>query len=108
MAFVIKQNDTSPVVSAVLKDSNGAVKDLTAASVRFHMKAYQADSTKVDAAGTVVGDPTEGVVKYVWQAGDTDTVGTYNAEFEVTYGDGSVETFPNTGNLTLVIKPELA
>lgn len=108
MAFVLKQNDTSPQIQATLKDSDNAVIDLSGATVRFHMKAYGATSTKVDAAATIVGDAVNGVVKYVWQSGDTDTVGTYNAEFEVTYGDGNIETFPNDKNLTIVVKAELA
>jgi len=41
------------------------------------------------------------------RVGDTATVGTYYVEFEVTYADASVETFPNTGSLPLVITREL-
>ena len=54
-----------------------------------------------------ITDAEGGVVQYDWQAGDTDTVGTYYVEFEVTYSDASVETFPNNGSLPLVITREL-
>jgi hypothetical protein len=50
MAFVLKQNDTSPSISAILKDSAGAVIDLSSASVVFHMKAIGASTLKIDAS----------------------------------------------------------
>jgi hypothetical protein len=56
MAFVLKQNDTSPSISAILKDSAGAVIDLSSASVVFHMKAIGASTLKID-NGVTVTDP---------------------------------------------------
>jgi hypothetical protein len=106
MAFVLKQNDTSPSISAILKDSAGAVIDLSSASVVFHMKAIGASTLKID-AGVTVTDPANGAIQYDWVSGDTDTPGTYYAEFQVTYTDGSVESFPNTENLVVTIIPEL-
>ena len=105
MAFSIRQNDTSPSLQALLKDADRNPIDLTGASVRFHMKAV-GGAVKVDAAMTVV-DQDNGVVQYDWVTGDTDTVGTYNVEFEVTYSDGAIETFPNKGNLTVNVTKEL-
>lgn len=107
MAFKIKQNDTSPIILATLKDGNDAVIDLTGTSVRFHMKKYRATTTKVDAAATIVGEDL-GTVKYVWQSSDTDTVGSYQAEFEVTFSDGTVETFPNTDYIQVDIIDDIA
>jgi len=106
--FRLKRNDTSPSLSVTLKDSAGTAVDLSGATVRFHMKVPNASSAKVDAAATVDSDPTTGVVQYDWQSGDTDTVGTYYAELEVTYGDASVESFPNNGNFVVIIKPDQA
>ena len=63
-------------------------------------------SILLNAAMTIV-NATTGTVKYDWQVGDTSVAGTYYIEFEVTYGDFSIETFPNSGNLTLIIVPEL-
>jgi len=45
----------------------------------------------------------EGLVRYNWTAADTDTVGSYQAEFEVTYADASIETFPNDGYIRVEI-----
>lgn len=105
MAFNIKQNDTSPSLQAILKDASGTVIILTGASVRFHMKALDG-TVKVDAAMTVT-DNLNGVVQYDWQTGDTDTVGSYSVEFEVTYLDNTIETFPNNKNLTISVVREL-
>lgn len=105
MAFNIKQNDTSPSLQATLKDASLTAINLTGASVQFHMKAVDG-TLKVDAAMTVV-DAEGGIVQYDWQSGDTDTVGAYYVEFEVTYSDNSVETFPNNGNKVISVVKEL-
>jgi len=105
MAFSIKQNDTSPSLQALLKDADRNPIDLAGASVRFHMKAV-GGGIKVDAPMTVV-DEAGGVIQYDWAAGDTDTVGTYYVEFEVTYSNSSVETFPNTGSAVVSVIREL-
>lgn len=105
MAFTIKQNDTSPALQATLQDYAGTPINLVGATVRFHLKGLDG-SLVVDAPMTVT-NALGGVVRYNWQAADTDVVGTYSAEFEVTYLDLSVETFPNTDNIAVVITPEL-
>ena len=61
---------------------------------------------KVNETMTIVDSPN-GIVKYDWQTGDTDTVGTYNVEFQVTYSDTTIETFPNNGNLVINVVREL-
>jgi len=43
------------------------------------------------------------LVRYNWIAADTDTIGSYQAEFEVTYADASIETFPNDGYIRVEI-----
>jgi hypothetical protein len=105
MAFTIKQNDTSPALQATLEDFAGTPINLNGATIRFHMKSLEG-VIKVDRAATIV-NALGGVVKHNWQAADTNTVGTYFAEFEVTYFDNSIETFPNTGSISVVITPEL-
>lgn len=49
-----------------------------------------------------------GSVKYVWTATDTATAGSFQAEFEVTYTNGAVETFPNDQSISIVITEDLA
>lgn len=105
MAFTIKQNDTSPALQATLQDYAGTAINLVGASVRFHMKSL--DSSIVVDAPMTITNAAGGVVRYNWQAADTDLAGTYSAEFEVTYSDASIETFPNTDSIAIVITPEL-
>lgn len=105
MAFSIKQNDTSPSLQATLKDAALNPVDLTGATVMFHMKSIDG-TVKVDQQMTIT-NASGGVVQYDWQSGDTDTVGTYYVEFEVTYADSSVETFPNNGNKVVSVVREL-
>lgn len=105
--FWIKQNDTAPAIQATLKDADGNVVDLTGATVRFHMRASD-DTTKVDAAASITSPPTGGIVSYGWVAADTDTEGRYRAEFEVTYSDGTIETFPNSEYIIVLIMDDIA
>jgi hypothetical protein len=102
MTFSIKQNDTGPAMLATLQDASGAAVNITGALVRFHMRQIGSTQVKVDAAVTIVS-PLDGAVRYNWIAADTDTIGSYQAEFEVTYADASIETFPNDGYIRVEI-----
>ena len=93
MTFVIKQNDTFPKLNATLKDANDTVVNL---------------ATSVDSAGTIVGNASDGKVRNYWSASDTAAIGTYIGEFEVTYADTTVETFPNNGFFQIEVADELA
>jgi len=106
MTFYIKQNDTSPAIRATLRDGDGDVINLDGATVRFHMRPIGSTTVKVDAAGTVIA-PAGGIVQYSWSEEDTDTVGAYQAEFEVTYTGGNVETFPNDGYIRVEITDDI-
>lgn len=102
MTFYIKQNDTSPAMLATLQDADGNVINLTAASVRFHMRQIGSKQVLVDEAAVVV-TPLEGLVRYNWNPADTAAIGSFQAEFEVTYADTSIETFPNDGYIRVEI-----
>jgi hypothetical protein len=103
----LKQNDTSPALDAILTDANGAAVNVTGSSVRFHMLKIGETALKVNGPASVI-DGEAGHVRYALQVGDTDTPGTYKAEYQVTFPDGSIETFKNTPDqLRVVITPEL-
>jgi len=103
----VKQNDTAPTLVVNLVDDDGAAVDITGASVRFHMRKPGAASAKVDSSATLVtGDPAQ--VSYAWQSGDLDTEGRFEAEFEVTYSGGAVETFPNDSFIDVIVRRDLA
>jgi hypothetical protein len=101
--FAIKRADTRPFIKAILKD-NGAPIDLTTASeVRFLMSG----------GGVAVGGSCQfgnreaGEVIYAWTPQDTFREGQYQAEWEVRWADGGIETFPDTGYNTIVVVADL-
>lgn len=102
--FYLKQNDTKPSIQATLKNADGTAIDLTDATVDFHMSLNGVNV--VDAAAVVV-TALSGIVRYDWAAADTDTPGTYDIEWEITFVDASIRTVPNSRHDKLVIYPEL-
>lgn len=100
--FVIKQGNTSPAFKLALTPTT---VDVTGATLRFRMRRAAGDfATTIEAAAAAVtAEPP--VVEYQWQAGDTDEVGSFEAEVEVTYPSGRVETFPNKGWFPVLISP---
>ena len=107
MTFYVKQNDTSPSILATLKDAAGAAVSLAGASVRLHMRKIGFTQVTVDQAATIV-TAASGEVRYDWVAADTAAVGSYEAEIEVSYADGSIETFPNDGFIRVEITDDIA
>lgn len=106
----IKRNDTVPL-TATLRVA-GAPIDLEGATVRFHMRD-SAGTLVVDSAATVIqngdgSDGTKGRVKYEWVASDTATAGVFSLEWEVTFADSTVRTFPTTHPTKLKIWGDLA
>ena len=106
MSFYIKQNDTVPSIRAALENGSGDAVDLTNATCNFHMRPLGSTTITVDASAQIVTEAT-GIVQYNWVADDTDTIGSYQAEFEVTYPDGTVETFPNNGYIRVEITDDI-
>ncbi len=101
-----KQNDTLPNLDVTLVDDDDAAINVSGATIRFLMRAPGSTTTKVDAAGSIVS-AADGQVRYSWAAGDLDTVGSYDAEFQVTFGSGGVRTFPTDGYLRIVVRDDL-
>ena len=103
--FTIKRGDTSPALVYALAPASVV---LTGAAVVFTMARLRASSPTIDRAAAVIeaatGAPT---VAYEWAGTDTAVAGVYAAEFEVTYADGAVETFPNAGHLLIEIVDDL-
>ena len=102
--FFIKRNDTADDLQATLKDAANSAVALTGATVKFTMKKPGAAAAKVSKAAAALVDAANGVVKYAWQAGDTDEAGEFSAEFEVTYAGGAVQTFPNSKETRLIVR----
>ena len=102
--FIIKKDDDLPNIRATLFDGVGVPVNLSAATVEFRM-ASLAGGVKASGSAVVV-DAANGVVEYAWQAGDTDTVGRYRAEFKVTIG-GELQTFPTSGYISVSVEKDV-
>lgn len=110
--FAIKTGDTASSVSATLENSGGTPVDIQAATVNFKMAPYSGGTLVV--AGTAVNAQigsgtatnTVGDVVYQWAAAPA-TPGWFNAEFEVIFAGGSIQTFPNTGYFTIAVTDDL-
>lgn len=107
MAFYIKQNDTAPILLVSLKYGNDAAVDLTGATAIFKMRPVGQTTVKTDAAAIIHNDDA-GQVRYEWVAADTNTVGSYEAEFQVTFVDGKIETFPNSDFIRITITDDIS
>lgn len=106
--FVIKRNDRRPALAKTLTDSAGNPVDLTGSSVKLIITAIATGTVKVNTAASIVNPPgTDGKVSYAWAAGNTDTPGDYWGEFEVTFGDGTKESFPNDRHMRIRVTEEL-
>ena len=103
--FHLKRGDTSPSFERQLT-GDGAPIDLSEAGTTVRFIMHDGGEAVIDRSASIVDAP-EGVVRYNWLDGDTDTVGTYRAEFEVTYSDGAVESFPNDHDLYIRVAPDL-
>lgn len=102
----MKQNDRLPPLEVTIKKTDGTALDLTGATAKLIMVNEATDKVKIAAAATVK-DATNGVVEYSWAAGDTNTVGDYRAEIELTLG-GLTRTAPSVGYIPVKIYAELA
>lgn len=105
MNFTIKRNDTRSGLKATLLDANGAAVNLTGAKVKFIMAKLDR-TAKVNRTAEIL-NAAAGQVRHVFQVGDTDTPGMFAGEFEVTYPDGGVESFPNTDYIRILIESDL-
>lgn len=51
--------------------------------------------------------PEEGVLRYPWNAGDTDKAGSYSGWFDGVGPNGEVQTFPTKGFLSIEVVPKI-
>jgi hypothetical protein len=106
--FYIKQNDTRPAIAANLTDANAAAVNLTGATVKFSMRVEPAGTVKVSAAAATIDDAEAGQVSYNWTASDTNTADDYEAEFQVTFVGGAVQTFPGRNWIAVHVIDDVA
>lgn len=111
----LKRNDNRIALEAVLKKPDGTAENLTDATVKFIMRAgrftthtgtYEYGDLKVDRAVDTIS-AIDGKVWVVFTTAELSTAGWYLAEFEATYQDGRVETYPNDEYIPIQIIKDL-
>jgi hypothetical protein len=92
----LTQNDSGVPIEDVLRDSKGNLVDLTGATaIRYQARLPGlALSLGIDQAAAGVAPLTDGRVRYVVVAADTDTPGDLIEQWKVTFGAGAIERFP--------------
>ncbi|MED4017007.1 BppU family phage baseplate upper protein [Sutcliffiella cohnii] len=100
-----KRSDTYDSIHYRLRSKSGQSFDLTGATVRFYMESRSGKLLVNDEAEIV--NATQGDVKYSFKEGDTNLDGIHRAEFQVTFSDGSVKTFPEDKYLSVTISKNI-
>lgn len=100
----IVQNDTKPYLEFEITQ-DGAPVNLTGATVKFYMKDSTTGTVKINGSLCTITDATKGKCRYVWAAVDTNTVGTYLGEVEVTFPDAKIQT--GYKQVTIVIRDDI-
>jgi len=106
--YCFTQGDTKPYFSILaLREDTEAPIDLTSCTVTLYFKSQRRGPTdNPEVTGTcVITSPTTGAVEYRWQGTDLNTPGMYNAQFRITYLDGSSESI---WVFDVEVKPRLA
>ena len=106
--FYIKEGDTASFITRDLKDAFGAPVNVTGATVVFSMRVKPAGTLKVTRQPCVIVTAGTGRVRYEWIADDTDTADEYEGEFQVSYANGKIQTFPNDGHIPIVITDDIS
>lgn len=102
--FYIKRGDRAPSLLYRLRPK---VEMTGATGVVFNMRAQGGAVVINRAQAQIDGDPTQGVLRYDWQAGDTATLGNFEAEFEVTLAGGLPTTFPTPDYIRVIVVADL-
>lgn len=101
-----KQDDTTPFTGNL--QANGSNDDLSQATeVKFFMKPEVDAEPKAAGVGTIV-DVDTAKVRYQFDATEVDEVGTFLAEWQVEWADGTFQTYPNTDYLRIDIRADLS
>ena len=104
MSIKIVQNDTKPYLEFEVTQE-GTPVDLTGCTVKFYMKNADTGAVKINGSACSITDATKGKCRYVWAAGDTDTIGTYLGEVEVTFPDSKIQT--GYKQMTIIIRDDI-
>jgi hypothetical protein len=105
--FIIKEGDTSPVLTDTLTLSNGEPPNLTGSTLAFQLRAFTASTPQALTGTASVTEALGGKVSYTFTTTDTATAGSYEASWLVTFAGGGKMTFPTTGYIWVEVEENL-
>jgi hypothetical protein len=107
VAFKIKRNDRRPYLDAQFFQPDGItplnISSASKVSMVCRLKGTGVDDPPKFKADCIVVDAALGRVQYRWSATDTDTPGTFEYEFEISWTGGELQTLPQDGYFSLII-----
>lgn len=106
--FVIRQGDTIPRLTGTLTDGNGDPVDVTDATVLLHLHGLTVENDLVLNAEIDGDADDDNVVFYDWATEDTEEAGYYSGEWQVTFDNGQVQTFPNDSIFLVQVAEQVA
>jgi hypothetical protein len=105
--FHIKLGDTEPPLETTLwRGTSSTPASLVGATQVKLIITTRPGVTPDQYIGTVVS-ASGGTVRYEWVGNEFLTAGTYIAEWQVTYNDGSIATFPNDKEFHIIVRADL-
>ena len=108
----MKRGDLLPTMTATIAYRDQSLDITTLVDTNtpcvFLLRSADTGTLKVNrgTAAVIAVGTAEVTAAYSWQSGDTDTAGTYHAEFELAVG-GLAWTAPTTGHITVIIEEDL-
>jgi hypothetical protein len=109
--FNIKSNDTLPALSVKIKARNCINAeisfDLTGATACTFSMADTNGNLKISSNAALITSYSGGTVQYNWTSEDTDTVGKFRGEFEITFSDGNKLSVPSFGYIDIHISEDI-
>ena len=106
--IIMKQGDRLPSLAVTAITTSGAAYDLTGGSVVFNMRSTTDGTVKISRSAAVLVSGPNGQVRYDWASGDLDTVGSYEAEFEVTLSGSRKLSIPSAGFIPIRVLDDIA
>ncbi len=109
--FTIKRRDTSSSLFITAEDADGNAVDVQGATAIFRMRNIQGGDTLIEDSMDIVqagdgSDGTTGQIAYTWLT-VPDTAGLFVAEAQITFANGDIQTYPNTGFIYIRVTEDL-
>jgi len=98
--FYIKRGSRKYGIEYKLDTYQVGSGQLSGATARFRAMDENG-TTVIDGAATIAD--ADGILRYAFGAGETDTARVLRGEFDITYSDGLLGTVPSRGFITIVI-----